>query len=142
MNSTTLSPEHSRKALALAEAMLPGTSRIPGADRETVERARRLVGAVSPWAVSVFDGAVEVLDAAAIVTTGRRFHQLDGPRQQQLLEAWERVPGLHGLLFSVALSLKFVHFDREEVYHRLGGRLNVVAELERPRWLNGILEPD
>ena len=133
-----------RVALALAEAILPGGSygnvALRPGDEKSLELTRAVVEHVSPWATKAFDATVELLDRAAVLSTGSRFHKLDRHAQQRLLEKWETDPVLRGPLSALAFALKFTHFDTPEVYEAFGGKLNVVENMEEPRWLSQIVE--
>lgn len=133
-------PTLRRAALALAEAILPGSATVQPADERTLARTEEVVARISPWASRLFYGFVAVLDRAAVLHTGRRFHALDGAAQQRLLERFERDPVLRTPLGTLAFALKFVHFDRVDVYESLGGRLNVVSGDEAPRYLSQVVE--
>lgn len=135
-----VSSEHERAALALCEAILPGSAAVRPGDEHTLRVTREVVEHVSPWATRIFDTFVQLLDRAAVLSTGRRFHKLDRPAQQRLLAKWEVDPVLRGPLGALAFALKFTHFDTPEVYESLGGKLNVVQHDEAPRYLSQICE--
>jgi choline dehydrogenase-like flavoprotein len=135
-----LSPDDRRVALALAEAILPGSATIRPGDERTLELAERVIAHISPLAVKGWMAGVQLLDRAAVLSTGRRFSSLSRHKQQELLLKWEKDPVLRVPLAVVAFSLKFTHFDTPEVYNALGGKLNVVTNLEQPRWLSQTCE--
>jgi len=141
VGESTRTPEY-RAGLALAEAIIPGSSRVPPADEATYARAMEVVREFHPSAVTAFRVAVRTLDAAAVAFTGKPFHSLDAARQEQLLVRWQTDPVLKTPLTLIALVYRFVHFDRPEVYGTLGGRLNVVKNLEEPRWLSQVHRAD
>lgn len=128
-----------RAALALAEAILPGAPSVPAADERTLAHTFQVTEHVSPWATKALRGAIALLDRAAVLSTGRRFHKLDHVRQQRLLQKWETDPVLRTPLGAVAFALKFTHFDTPDVYRSMGGKLNVVQHMEEPRWLSQIV---
>lgn len=140
--SLRMSPRQARAALALAEAIIPGSERIPRADEATLQEVERIVEHVDPRAPALWARAQQALDAAAVLRTGRRFHRLDAVRQQELLTSWEQDPVMRAPLFLVSLVYKFVHFDRIRTYERMGGRLNVVENMEQPRWLDQVSRGD
>src|SRR5260370_6130921 len=127
-----------RAALALAEAIIPGSATIPGADEATVSRAHEVVHAFHPGLVKSWRMAQATLAAAAIARTGRPFGALSAARQEILLGQWQADPVLRTALGLVGLVYKFVHFDQPAVYRAMGGTLNVVNGLESPRWLHQI----
>ena len=127
-----------RSALALAEAIIPGTERIMAADEVTVAGVEELLGELHPQASRLWRLAQRALDAAAVSRTGHFFHTLSAERQQELLGSWQRDPVLRAPLALTALLLKMVHFDRLDVYTSLGGKRNVVTKMEQPRYLEQI----
>jgi choline dehydrogenase-like flavoprotein len=127
-----------RSALALAEAIIPGSAGIPPADEATVARVDDLVHAFDPRAVRAWRMAQATLAASAIAQTGRPFDALSSARQEALIRRWENDPILKTPLAFVALIYKFIHFDQRNVYETLGGKLNVVDAIEAPRWLRQI----
>lgn len=131
-----------RAGLALAEAIIPGSARVPAADEATYERSMEVLRDFHPAFVRTFNVAVRALDTAAVAYTGRRFHELDTRRQEDLLLRWQTDPVLKTPLSAVSLLYKFVHFDRPEIYGHLGGKLNVVKNLEQPRWLSQVQQAD
>lgn len=129
-------------AVALAQAIIPGSERVPAADAATVSAASEIIEHVDPRAPAAWLRAQQVLDSAAILRTGRSFQNLSSERQQQLLKQWEQDPIMRVPLGLIALAYKFVHFDRLPVYEKMGGRLNVVEQLEQPRWLEQVSRGD
>lgn len=142
MEPTRLTREQARAAIALAEAIIPGSQKIAAADFETAKRAEALIEHMSPWARTAWAHALTVLDAAAIAQTSHRFHRLSVSDQEKVLRAWEQSPVMRAVLQAVSFSLKFAHFDRPDVYQSFGGQLNVVDRLESPRWLEQIVPAD
>jgi choline dehydrogenase-like flavoprotein len=127
-----------RSALALAEAIIPGSATLPQADEVTVARAHDIVQAFHPTLARGWRVAQATLAAAAIAQTGRPFDALSAVRQEALIRQWEDDPILKTPLGLVALVYKFVHFDQESVYEKMGGKFNVVRGIETPRWLRQI----
>ncbi len=125
-----------RAAMALAEAILPGSSEIPAADEQTVEGVEAVVRELHPKLVGAFRAAQRVLDVAAMAQTGGRFHTLSGVEQDALLRRWEVDPVLGKALGLLSLVYKMVHFDRTA---RPGaGTLDVVRSVEQPKWLRQV----
>jgi len=131
-----------RAGLALAEAIIPGSATIPAADETTFERSQDAVRDFHPAAVRPWRMALRALDAAAIAYTGRPFHALGTRKQEELIVRWQTDPVLKSPLNLLGLIYKFVHFDRDDVYDRMGGKLNVVTSLEQPRWLEQVHRAD
>jgi choline dehydrogenase-like flavoprotein len=139
---TSVRTSEYRAGLALAEAIIPGSKRIPAADEATYARSMEVMHDFHPAVVTAFNVGVRALDAAAVAFTGKPFHALDAHRQEELLLRWQTDPVLKTPLAAVSLIYKFVHFDRPEVYGTLGGKLNVVKNLEQPRWLSQVHRAD
>jgi choline dehydrogenase-like flavoprotein len=119
-----------RAALALAEALIPGSSRLPAADEVTVRRTEELVGSLHPALLRAWDAAQQTLDTAAVARRGRRFHALGALAQDELLRQFEVDPLLGRPLALISLVYKLVHFDEPP---RQG--LPVVGSLEEGRWM-------
>ena len=120
--------------LAFAEAILPGSSRTPGADESTVARVDQLAGEILPQGRAWFYRALFLLDQAARLRTGSPFHALSRTAQDETLLAWENNPALRGLLVPVSFVFKIVHFDQPQTIRALGGKLPVLPAADAPRW--------
>ncbi len=120
--------------LALAEAILPGTSVIPAADESTVREASALIARLSPRLGKAWVATHRALDAAARLRTGRPFHALSAARQDALLARWERDPLLKGPLSVLASVYKVVHFDAPHVQRAMGARPRPPLPVTEPRW--------
>ncbi len=79
-----------RAALALAEAILPGSATIPAADEVTVGIADETIGLFHPSLKKAWRIAQAALDTAAILQKGRPFHTLSADAQDALIRKWER----------------------------------------------------
>jgi choline dehydrogenase-like flavoprotein len=118
--------------VAFAEAIIPGTPILGGADERTVTDAESLVASLHPALLPVWRFAHELLDKAAIARTGRPFHKVSAPQQEQLILAWEGDAALGPPFGLVSLVYKLVHFDRPAL--RKGGS-TLIKHVERPRWM-------
>jgi choline dehydrogenase-like flavoprotein len=127
-----------RSALALLEAIIPGSRTIPSADEATLARTHQVVSTFNPTLARAWMAAQVALATAAVARTGRPFDLLSAAEQDHLILAWEDDSILKSALALIALIYKFVHFDQERVYRSMGGKLNVVSALESPRWLQQI----
>ncbi len=131
-----------RAALALAEAIIPGSASIPAADEVTVALADEALGLFHPGLKKAFRVAQGTLDAAAIAQKGRPFHSLSAAAQDALVRRWEQDPVLRMPLGFVSLIYRFVHFDRPRVFEALGGERPEEPKLEQPRWLQQVHRAD
>jgi choline dehydrogenase-like flavoprotein len=123
-----------RAALALAEAIIPGTALIPGADEGTVREAAALLAQLSPRLGKAWWAAQRALDAAARLRTGRPFQALSAAHQERLLALWEQDPVLRLPLSLVSFLYKIVHFDRLSVQRAMGAKARGPAQVTEPRW--------
>ncbi|HSP18790.1 MAG TPA: GMC family oxidoreductase N-terminal domain-containing protein, partial [Myxococcaceae bacterium] len=123
-----------RAMLALAEAIIPGTSTIPGADDNTVREVTELLSRVSPKLARAWTSAHRALDAAARLRTGRPFHALSAARQDALLARWERDPLFKTPLGLLASVYKVLHFDAPHVQRAMGARPRPPLPVTEPRW--------
>lgn len=135
-----LTPTQWRSALALAEAIIPGGGRVRRADEATLLEVEHTLQHAHSHLSGVWANAAVALDHLAIASTGHRFRNLDHARQQALLHKWSGDPALKGALQAFAFAIKFAHFDRKDVYEGLGGKLNVVQNLEPVRWASQVVD--
>ncbi len=134
-----LSPSDLRAALALVEAMIPGSATIPGADETAVHLANTLVRDFAPQLAKPWALLHRTLDQAARLRTGKAFQDLTVPQQQHLLSVWQQDPVLRLPLTVASLIYKLAHFDRPDVYAAMGGKRNVVKHMDQPRWLQQVV---
>jgi choline dehydrogenase-like flavoprotein len=126
-----------RAALALAEALIPGSSALSAADEATVRRAEELVASMHPALLRAWRIAQATLDAAAYARQRQPFHALSVRDQDALLRRWERDPVLSKPLALISFVYKVVHFDEP-----LRASLRVVRSLDEPRWLQQVHRGD
>lgn len=129
-----LSPREHRATLAFAEAILPGSSRTPGADEATVARTAQMLHGFGPGLLRGWIALVEALDQSARLATGRPFHALSREAQDRTLLGWEQSAAMRGLLRGLVMPLGMAHFDRPSTYRAMGGTLRVLGDVEVPRW--------
>jgi len=127
-------------ALALAEAVIPGGEKVARADEDTLIRTLELLDHTFPSLSKVWGKSALLFDQLARLGTGKRFRDLDHAGQEAMLARWEKSPALRGPLTAFMFGLKMTHFDRREVYEGLGGKLNVVSNLEPARWLGQVVD--
>lgn len=137
---SVLSRREWRSALALIEAIAPGGGRVRRADEQTLAALEAMLAHTYPQLTQAWAKAALTLDNLAFVSTGHRFRKLDHARQQALLQKWSADPVMKTVLQVFSFPIKMVHFDRTEVYEALGGKLNVVKNLEPARWLNSVVD--
>ncbi len=131
-----------RAAVALAEAIIPGSSNVPPADERTARAAAELMSSVSPRVGTAWSAAVRTLDAAARLRTGRPFHALSTAAQDELLGRWERDPLLKTPLLLVSVVYKLVHFDAPHVLRAMGAKAKPPLQVTQPRWTEQVQAAD
>ena len=137
---SAIDPSAWRSALALAEAIVPGGGNVRRADEDTLRVAAELLEHTHSYLAPMWSKAAVALDHLAIAHTGHRFRNLSRDKQQALLTRWNRDPTLSAVIQAFAFPIKFAHFDRKEVYESLGGKLNVVQNLEPVRWASQVID--
>lgn len=137
---TAIDPTAWRSALSLAEAIIPGGAQVRRADEDTLRVVAELLTHTHAYLAPVWSKAALGFDHLAIAHTGHRFRNLSRDKQQTLLSRWSRDPTLSSLLQAFTLPIKLAHFDRRDVYEGLGGRLNVVKNLEPVRWASHVID--
>jgi len=131
-----------RSALALAEAIVPGGGEVRRADEDTLLAVEGVLKHTHTHLAGVWTKAAIALDHLAIASTGHRFRNLTHEKQQALLRRWTADPRLKSVVQAFAFPIKFAHFDRRDVYEGLGGKLNVVKNLEPVRWASQVIDAD
>jgi choline dehydrogenase-like flavoprotein len=110
----------SRVKTALARAILPSGKVFPGGNDRTIAAAEHRLSELSGGKLARLDGLCNLLDRAALFSTGRRFANLSSERQERLLQSWEKNPALRTPLFVLSFLLKQVHFDDPAIYRAMG----------------------
>ncbi|MEB2310737.1 MAG: GMC family oxidoreductase [Sorangiineae bacterium] len=108
-----------RVARALALAVLPSGSLMPGADDATLVRLAKSVASFgSP---SGYLRLLDLLEFAPLATTGKRFSALEPERGAEFLARWhEGSQAARGAFIALTYPLKNAHFDDRDVYRTLG----------------------
>jgi choline dehydrogenase-like flavoprotein len=135
---TELSTAERRTALAFAEAILPNSTSIPGANERSVDRMLSYINGLGPVATQAWLRAQQVMDGAAVAQKGRRFSKLSTGQQQELLASWERNAAMRFPLSLLSMGYKFTHFDGDDVYKALGGSRLKMAPDPSQRWMENI----
>lgn len=136
-----LSPAEQRAAIALAEAIIPGSPTIKAADERLVAFVARVAHDVAPPLVPMTAKLVRALDLAAVRYTGRRFADLGADAQERLLQRWYEDPIMRSPVQIVSFAYKFCHFDSGRGY-KDPRKLDVATTLEQPAYLRQIVPGD
>ncbi|MGC4121999.1 MAG: GMC family oxidoreductase [Myxococcales bacterium] len=134
----SLTASERKAAAALAQALIPGTARIPAAGPADVTRAEEVVAEFSPLLVKPWGLLQRVLDLAALPRTGKRLQDLSDLERENLVRSW--LSGAMRLPLTLpSVVYKLVHFDDPEVQRCMGARVRETPKaLEQPRWLEQI----
>lgn len=136
-----LSEPERRIALAFARAVMPPTGRLPGGDRETVERLERFAGRQGETFFKGVRASLWALEASTLARRGRPFTRLTDEQRMASLEAWSqaRPRALRWLLRAMVTPLKAAHFDDPRVFAQVGCRYSVeTSRPERERFLQQV----
>jgi choline dehydrogenase-like flavoprotein len=136
-----LSPAEQRAAIALAEAIIPGSPNIRAADERAVAYVVRVAHDMAPPLVAAVGKLVRLLDLAATAQTGHSFANLSRDAQDRLLQRWYLDPVMRNPMHAVSFGLKFMHFDAARGYVNPRS-LDVVKTLEQPAYLQQIIRGD
>ncbi|MBE7485017.1 MAG: GMC family oxidoreductase [Polyangiaceae bacterium] len=130
-----------RIALALAQAVLPFSGRIPGGDLESVARLERFASRQGETFFRGVRASLWAVEASTLGRRGRPFSRLSGEERMAALEAWSQAGprGLRWLLRAVVTPLKAAHFDDPRVFAEVGCRYSVEPpKPERERFMEQV----
>lgn len=134
MNERVLSSEAELTALALARAIIPGTSEMAGADAETVKRALYFLRRVAPGSEGAFHAVHQTLDLLARVMAGGPIRDLPPHELACLVASFSETRLTANLLHIVSSVYKIVHFDRTDVPGALRSPLEPIVSGRPERW--------
>lgn len=141
VTATVLTGHERRIALALAEASLPTTDKLPGGGPDCVDRLERFLDQ-NPGPVRVFfRSALWSVESAAVLARGRPFSRLSPQAGERLLEAWRRHSGPWWILVRLLVTaVRISHFDDPRLHEVFGSKYapDPVVELEPPRYLRQV----
>ncbi|HSO00489.1 MAG TPA: GMC family oxidoreductase [Candidatus Nanopelagicales bacterium] len=131
-----------RVVAALAEAAMPPGELLPGAGADTAAGFAAWLADVPPHIGSGMRAAIWAVELATMPTRLRPFSALTIEQRMDLLHAWEqsRSHALRTALRALLTPLKFVHFDRPEMFRHVGCRFELPAVRdEQPRWMAQVM---
>jgi len=138
----SLLPDSRRAALAIAEAIIPGSATVPAADEASLDGAEALIAEFHPTLLRAWKGRapgarrVDARRPRAAVSTRSR------PRSRRRCSSGGSAnPIMRAPLWVIAMAHKLVHFDRTPVYEALGGTRNPPTQIEQPAWLRRCTAP-
>jgi choline dehydrogenase-like flavoprotein len=131
----TLGPKAYKAALALAEALIPGSDNVPRADERTLGALEDILAQVtrnSDWPLKSWGVLMQVFDEATRVQTGKRFQDLDNAAQDKVIARWSKNPITRVPLTFVNAVLKLAHFDHDPIFEALGGQRTHASSQNSP----------
>lgn len=115
---------------------------MPGGSARTVNAAVALASELSPRTPQLLGEAIRLLDNAAVLSTGRRFHMLTGGEQDRLIERWQTKSVFRIPLALVGSLFKLVHFDDPAIYSALGCAYEKGGPPESAPWQKQVIRGD
>lgn len=138
MPEPPIPPDLLKRALALAETMLPPSSRLPGANETTVRTALKVLSDWGGKEAKSLSRLLTAFDAAAFIAKRKRFAQLSPAEREDLLHRWEKRRWLGLPVLAASFLFKAAHFDTPEVYAALGATYAKGGPAEPARWLQQV----
>ncbi len=133
------SARNRRLALAFAEAIIPGSPGLPGADERTLVQIEEYVERVGlGLTLPALGTMLELLDRTAVAYTGRRFSLLSRAEQQRCLDHFSNNPATKIPIHLFAVMLKMLHFDRDDVLTPLGVNRKRIMPQTPPSWMANV----
>lgn len=140
--SFRFSDQERRIALALAEAALPCTGRIPGGGPDTVDRLERFAASQGAGFFRAVRSSLWAVDAWTLPRSAKRFSRLSLEARMSALEAWTQARPrlLRWSIRAVLTPLKAAHFDQPSVFDLVGCRRehDHPTRLEPERWMQQV----
>ncbi|WP_437637838.1 GMC family oxidoreductase N-terminal domain-containing protein [Sorangium sp. So ce854] len=133
-----LSERERRIAAALAEAAMPAGRFLEGAGAATASRLAGWLGSIPPHLGQGLRAALWAMELAPVPTRLRPLSALPLEERMEVLRGFElsRARPLRALLRAVLTPLRFLHYDRPEMFQHVGCRYELpTVRNEEPRWL-------
>lgn len=133
-----LSGREMRIAAALAEAAMPPGRFLDGAGAATASRLAAWLGSIPPHLAQGVRAALWAIELAPLPFRLRPLSALPLEERMEVLRGFEqsRARTLRSLLRAALTPLRFVHYDRPEMFKHVGCRYELpTVRDEAPRWL-------
>lgn len=133
-----LSEREMRIAAALAEAAMPPGRFLDGGGAATASRLAAWLSSIPPHLAQGLRAALWAMELAPLPTRLRPLSALPLEARMEVLRGFEqsRARALRTLLRAVLTPLRFLHFDRPEMFQHVGCRYELpTVRDEAPRWL-------
>ncbi|WP_437280661.1 GMC family oxidoreductase [Sorangium sp. So ce375] len=133
-----LSAREMRIAAALAEAAMPPGRFLDGAGAATASRLAAWLGSIPPHLARGLRAALWAIELAPLPLRLRPLSALPVEDRMEVLRGLEqsRARALRSLLRAALTPLRFVHYDRPEMFKHVGCRYELpTVRDEAPRWL-------
>ena len=138
-----LSPRERRVVAALAEAAMPAGARFDAGGAHTIPAFEAWLRSIPAHLAKGLRAGYLGLEAATLATHARPFSSLSLEARTAFVKKWEHSPshGLRSLLRGLLTPLKFVHYDRAEMFAQVGCRFeNERVKDEEPRWMSQVTD--
>ncbi|WP_437572509.1 FAD-dependent oxidoreductase [Sorangium sp. So ce542] len=136
-----LSERELRVAAALAEAAMPPGRFLEGAGAATAARLAAFLSTIPPHLAQGLRAALWAIELAPVATRLRPLSALPLEERMEVLRGFEqsRALALRSLLRAVLTPLRFLHYDRPEMFEHVGCRYELpTVRDESPRWLSQV----
>lgn len=127
-----------RIAAAIAEAAMPPGRFLEGAGTATANRLAGWIDSIPPHLAQGLRAALWALELAAVPLRLRPLSALPLEQRMEVLRGFEqsRSHALRSLLRAVLTPLRFLHYDRPQMFEHVGCRYELpTVRDEQPRWL-------
>lgn len=128
-------------AAALAEAAMPPGRFLPGGGADTAARLSTWLEGLPGHVAAGLRAGLWAAELSTVPTRLRPFSALPLEQRMAALGAWEqsRSHALRSALRAMITPLKFVHYDRAEMFEHVGCRYELPSVRdEQPRWLSQV----
>lgn len=137
-----LSARELRAVTAIAEAAMPPGEVLPGAGADTAAGFAAWLSEIPAHIAGGMRAAIWAVELSTMATKLKPFSALPLEQRMALLHSWEqsRSPALRTALRAVLTPLKFVHFDRPQMFQHVGCRFELPAVRdEQARWMGQVV---
>jgi len=137
-----LSAREEAIVIAIARAVLPNTTFLPGGGAETLGRLKRMMRGMPDDFTKPYKALLWMVELASIPLKGRSFSRLAPEAAAKFLDDWAngRTHLARVSLRAALTPLKYAHFDSPKMFAHVGCRYELDAVVdEQPRWLEQVM---
>ncbi|WP_433207653.1 GMC family oxidoreductase N-terminal domain-containing protein [Nocardia sp. CA-107356] len=143
--ASPLSAVRRRQLLAVAEAVVVPTDRVPAADERTIDRLQEQLSHMPVHISSGLRAALTAWDVRIRLRAGRPFRSLDLGTRRELVQATVRKPssGAARALAAIATLVRSAHFGRADYLSAIGFPTPTPSPvvLPEPKWQANVMAP-